>query len=331
YFAWNACSSLKDGYWPSGSPDCPVAGDVWNDATKLCGPPPCDGNAPALTGGWVEGDWATDTSLPTSVCSDGCGFSPSASSITQKKIDGVWWSSVKGFAPTGSACVAGDGSGALGNPPSDGDGDGSSDGTDGAPNNPGVGGGGGEQAEDGSGSGTNEPGGGDGNGNTSGGGGDCKTQPTSTGNAITAQIAYQTWATRCAIESLKDGNGNVKTTGTGTATGTGGTGTGTNTEPGSPSAGVGTLYTKNGDTIESVYAEFKTAVSGSALVTAGAGVFSGCSGGGSCPMETWNASGFDIVQDLSALCGGTLSSLISFAGYIALAGFAFFAFKVALL
>lgn len=36
--------------------------------------------------------------------------------------------------------------------------------------------------------------------NTSTGGGSCSSPPVSTGEAITAQIAYQTWATRCAAE-----------------------------------------------------------------------------------------------------------------------------------
>lgn len=48
--------------------------------------------------------------------------------------------------------------------------------------------------------------------NASSGGGDCATPPESTGDAILAAIAYQTWATRCAVKELDDsssgGNGN---------------------------------------------------------------------------------------------------------------------------
>ena len=40
--------------------------------------------------------------------------------------------------------------------------------------------------------------------NTSTQGGTCNNQPVSTGDAITAQIAYQTWATRCATEKSLD-------------------------------------------------------------------------------------------------------------------------------
>lgn len=40
--------------------------------------------------------------------------------------------------------------------------------------------------------------------NTSTGGASCSAPPVSSGDAITAQIAYQTWATRCATESGND-------------------------------------------------------------------------------------------------------------------------------
>lgn len=38
--------------------------------------------------------------------------------------------------------------------------------------------------------------------NTSEGGGNCTSPPVSQGDAIAAQIAYQTWATRCAVDRL---------------------------------------------------------------------------------------------------------------------------------
>lgn len=38
--------------------------------------------------------------------------------------------------------------------------------------------------------------------NTSSGGGNCSAPPVSSGDGIAAQIAYQTWATRCAVERL---------------------------------------------------------------------------------------------------------------------------------
>ena len=39
--------------------------------------------------------------------------------------------------------------------------------------------------------------------NVSSGGGSCSSPPVSAGDGIAAQIAYQTWATRCAVEALK--------------------------------------------------------------------------------------------------------------------------------
>lgn len=39
---------------------------------------------------------------------------------------------------------------------------------------------------------------------TSDGGGNCDTPPSTKGDAVGAQVAYQTWATRCAVERLKD-------------------------------------------------------------------------------------------------------------------------------
>lgn len=108
--------------------------------------------------------------------------------------------------------------------PNDADGDGSSDENDLSPNNPGESGDG--SGQDGSTAcggpgqpacapdGSNE---GSGRGNTSGGGGNCQTPPRSSGDAILAQIAFQTWATRCAIEGNANQGG-----GTGSDPGNGG-------------------------------------------------------------------------------------------------------------
>lgn len=69
--------------------------------------------------------------------------------------------------------------------------------------------------------------GGDEGDNVSTGGGNCTTRPDSSGDAILAQIAYQTWATRCAIErsQASDGSINVKGAGGSIAIAGGGTGT----------------------------------------------------------------------------------------------------------
>jgi hypothetical protein len=128
------------------------------------------------------------------------------------------------------------------------------------------------------------------------------------------------------------GGGNDPGTGAGKG-GTGaGAGTGDQQGPGAVGAGVSNLYTKTEKTISSVYSDFKTNVSNAPFVNAASGVFGGCSsGGGSCPMESWSASQWGISQDLGSLCSGPLGALLAFAGYVCLAGMAFFAFKVALL
>lgn len=199
---------------------CP-AGTEWDEATKTC-KAPCTTDAPPISqtlvvpAGTSTNPWAN---TPTAVCYNSCEYWGDTQQGEQFTVDGVNYVSYASMTPQGTGCAAGTGSGVS--PPSDGDGDGVSDGNDSAPANPGQGAGGGgtePSGEDGG-----QPGEGSGNGNTSAGGGDCQTPPNSHGDQIGAQIAYQAWATRCAIEGAKDGNGNVKTTeGTGTGTSAGG-------------------------------------------------------------------------------------------------------------
>ena len=198
-----------------GGDGCP-AGSEWDDESNSC-KQPCDANSPPLSAGqYLVSD--------VQICSGGCKYSGAGELCVGTTVDAqqAWYCST--WKPTGDKCAVGDGDSPLA--PSDGDGDGSSDGNDSAPNNPGQGGGGkdGKPNEDGGGKGDgNGPGEGSGNGNTSGGGGNCASPPSSSGDAILAQIAYQTWATRCAIEGAKDGNGNLKTTqGDGNGSGPGG-------------------------------------------------------------------------------------------------------------
>ena len=216
------------GYWYWGL-ECPD-GTEWDDATSTC-KAPCDFNAPPLTGGYTPstgnlGFPAMDPNgCATQVCQNGCAYNdPGTSSLTFVVVDGVAHCSVAGWRPAGQSCTASGSTGTVGSPPTDSDGDGTSDGYDSSPNNPGSGGGGGadgeSQPEDGQCGGPNQPecgtpGSGSGNGNTSGGGGNCSTPPSSTGDPILAQIAYQTWATRCAIEGRGTAGGGDGGTGDG--------------------------------------------------------------------------------------------------------------------
>lgn len=183
---------------------CPP-GATWDPDTNTCGT--CADKPHLGPGAWsnVQGG---------KMCKDGCeyegGISPGVGLCVDVVIDGQRYTHCTGWVPTGSQCTVDGPGGFPGIPseaPPDSDGDGTSDDFDSAPNNPGRGGSGpdGEPTqEDGDCGGIGQPecgapGAGSGNGNTSGGGGDCNTPPSSTGDPILAQIAFQTWATRCAV------------------------------------------------------------------------------------------------------------------------------------
>lgn len=208
--------------WPV---ECPEGGS-WNEETKSCYT--CDINAPPLGPGHFQCAGADFDSCSYIVCVDGCGFDQPGGGHDGYVIDGRMWARTDGWMPRGQTCEVGSLPG-LGTPPTDRDGDGTSDANDPSPNNPGSGGAGDEdgqgQDEDGSSScgGPGQPecaedgsNAGSGKGNTSGGGGNCQSPPSSTGDAILAQIAYQAWATRCAVEAQGQGGG-----GTGPGTGDG--------------------------------------------------------------------------------------------------------------
>ncbi|HWK52880.1 MAG TPA: hypothetical protein VNR18_00785 [Hyphomicrobiales bacterium] len=132
------------------------------------------------------------------------------------------------------------------------------------------------------------------------------------------------------------GEGGKNTGGTGDPKGEGeggngkGEGEGDN-DWGTPGAGVGDQYQGTDKTVGSVYGTFKGRVEGSPLVGAATGFFSGCSGGGSCPSETWDGGDYAGQHDLSALCSGALSSLLAYAGWVCLAGMGAVGFRIALL
>lgn len=168
---------------------------LWDDATKTCKVPKvCSATDPPLgEGTYIMSDNIQDFDA----CYDGCSYIDNDDNQKYSKIDGSYWINTQGWIPEGATCTAGAGDNAT--PPSDGDGDGSSDGNDSSPNNPGetgpqppppaCGGAGQPPCP----SQESDP-------NQSSGGGDCATPPNSTGDPILAQIAYQTWATRCAGE-----------------------------------------------------------------------------------------------------------------------------------
>lgn len=169
-------------------------------------PKECSPNDPPLSGGFMS---FTGSEPGYQTCHDGCEYNPDSMTYKFGVVDGVKFVSVAGWIPSGASCTVGPNDGYV--PPADTDHDGVSDSKDASPNNPGNS----NAADDASNpkGDTKEDGHGSGNGNKSGGGGNCGNPPSSSGDEILAQIAYQTWATRCAIESTKDSSGTVKTTG----------------------------------------------------------------------------------------------------------------------
>lgn len=213
--------------------------------------------------------WAT-TAGP--VCHDGCIYDPSGdvSNITlTKTIDGITYVNVSGYATTNDtmACSVPH----TTTPPPDADGDGKSDANDPSPNNPGDSGGNGPDAPGGNG---NEDGDGSGNGNRSSGGGNCAAPPSSSGDQIAAMIAYQTWATRCAIENAKNADGSLKL---GTGEGGPGEGGGDGTDMGPTNGLLGNI--KDGiKGIFDVVSPLKHAVDGVKGLMDGTGSDSGFEG-----------------------------------------------------
>lgn len=239
---------------------CP-AGETWNPSTYTCSAP-CSANAPPLgktslqvPAGTAENPWIN---TPSGACVNGCAFGGSIDKQSRSVIDGVQYVTYSSMEPTGQMCAAGEqGWFPPLTPPPDGDGDGTSDGNDSKPTNPGTGGTGepgpdGQPPPDGTGNGSGQ---GSGNGNQSTGGGNCNTPPSSNGDAILAQIAYQAWATRCAVEALgkgKDSNGIVLP---GTGTGGNGSGQGTGALGGCTEQGTLQGFACSGDPVGCVQAE----------------------------------------------------------------------------
>lgn len=161
--------------------------------------------------------------------------------------------------------------------------------------------------------------------------------PTQEGPTSTTTINGDTYNT-----SIFSGTGNTGGQGN---TGTGGKDTGGTSKPGTgtgdgegdgesdaPGQGVGDgLYTGSDKTVGSVFSTFKGRVEGSPLIGAATGFFAGCSGGGSCPNETWDGGDYAGQHDLSSLCSGPLASLLGYAGWICLAGMGAVGFRIALL
>ena len=208
--------------WSYPNPGCP-AGQTYSTVSHSCANP-CNATDAPLGSTWVPDSAYPPNSpdLHVDVCSGGCQYlNPDESNhYNQITGDGQHWTDTTGWVPVGQTCsVAGGNQGST--PPADTDGDGVSDGQDGAPNNPGstganppptpppagtCGGVGQPKCPD-----ATDP-----SNHQSTGGGDCNTPPQSSGDPILGQIAFQTWATRCALTGKANTGGS---TGGGTVVG----------------------------------------------------------------------------------------------------------------
>lgn len=141
---------------------------------------------------------------------------------------------------------------------------------------------------------------------TSSGGGNCGTPPLITGDPAAQQIAYQAWATRCAIERQGDGLGK-----------------------GTVNA-KGTLYTPSTETMGQVVANFQASVQDAPIGKAMTGFFTVTSTGGACPVWTLPSNDWLPEQTFDFYCRAELSDLLDGARIIILIVCAFVAFRIAM-
>lgn len=137
---------------------------------------------------------------------------------------------------------------------------------------------------------------------TSSGGADCNTPPIVTGSPGLAQVAFQAWKTRCAIEGTQGG----------------------------VAGGVGSLYTKSTDTVGSVVGEFRASVADTPIGTTVANFFSVGSVGGACPVWTLPANDYLPAMTFDFYCAPELADLLDMARIVLLIGFAFVAWRIAM-
>jgi len=136
------------------------------------------------------------------------------------------------------------------------------------------------------------------------GGGDCNTPPIVNGSPALAQVAFQTWKTRCALEANNSTGGVV--------------------------GGLGDLYTPSTDTVSSVVGEFKAGVAASPVVASVPSFFSVGSVGGSCPVWTVPESDWLPAQTFDFYCKPELADLLDMARFVLLIGCAYVAWRIAM-
>lgn len=148
---------------------------------------------------------------------------------------------------------------------------------------------------------------GNGDGTTSSGGGDCNTPPLVNGSGGMSAIAFQTWKTRCDIESQ---GGNKLGTGTVNS--------------------LGDLYTPSTDTTQSVVGAFQSTVMQTPIAGAASNFFSVGSVGGSCPTWTLAATDWNAEQTFDFYCRPEADEALDMARIVLLIVCAYVAFQIAM-
>jgi len=143
-----------------------------------------------------------------------------------------------------------------------------------------------------------------GDGTSSSGGGDCNTPPIVGNSPALAQIALQTWKTRCAIEANNSTGGVV--------------------------GGLGTLYTPSTDTSASVVADFEAGLATTPVGESVTGFFNVGGVGGACPEWTVPANDWLPAQTFDFYCNPALSDLLDMAKFVLLIGCAYAAWRIAM-
>lgn len=146
-----------------------------------------------------------------------------------------------------------------------------------------------------------------GDGTTSSGGGDCNTPPLVNGSGGMSAIAFQTWKTRCDIESQ---GGNKLGTGTVNS--------------------LGDLYTPSTDTTQSVVGEFQSSVMQTPIAGAATNFFNVGAVGGSCPTWTLAATDWNAEQTFDFYCRPEADEALDMARVVLLIVCAYVAFQIAM-
>lgn len=153
---------------------------------------------------------------------------------------------------------------------------------------------------------------------------------TTTINNSTTVTSVFTGSGNSGGQSNTGSGGRDASPGSGSGSGNG-DGNGDGDGPGAPGGQPGRFYESNGKGISEAYDAFAQKAHESPLIGAVGNVLGGCSGGGACPVETWDGGDYAGTHSLAEWCSGPLAALLAAAGYVLLAGMGAIALRIGLL